>query len=262
MRDRGARRPAAPSDAGRTAAAAGWLAEALTTGNPLAPLPPELAPRTVREGERLALAVLEEAGLVACGLRVAPGPGGGRPVAGPVVESRLLPDGAAIALPTLRHAAVSAAVVGVLARELTRTGAPEEPPEFSALHPAIDVAASRFRDPPGTPALLAADLGGLGFVVVGRRVAVPPAGGGSVPVAVGPAGAAARGRRRGGAEAAPAVDLFAALAPAAAAARRMGGLPAGALLVAAGLSPRIAPAPGTALRARFGRLGRVDLAFT
>src|SRR5690606_12475701 len=118
MADRPARRRAAtaPSETG----AAGRLAEALVTGNPLAPLPEALAPRTVREGERLALAVLEEAGLTACGVRVAPGPGGGgrRPVAGPMIESRLLPDGASIALPALRHVVATAAVVGVLARDL------------------------------------------------------------------------------------------------------------------------------------------------
>ncbi|MFX5081147.1 hypothetical protein ABTC36_20090, partial [Acinetobacter baumannii] len=33
------------------------------------------------------------------------------------------------------------------------------PPVLAALHPAIDVAATRFRDPPAAPALLAADLG-------------------------------------------------------------------------------------------------------
>ena len=257
----------APSETG----AAGWLAEALVTGNPLAPLPEALAPRTVRGGERLALAVLEEAGLTACGVRVAPGPGGGgrRPVAGPMIESRLLPDGASIALPTLRHVVATAAVVGVLARDLPplRRGVPEDAPEFSALHPAIDVGASRFRDPPRTAALLAADLGGLGFVVAGRGAAVPPDGGGGVPVVLEPAGGPGRprGRRGGGtsaAEAAPVVDLLAALVPAAAAARRLGGLPAGAILVAAGLSSPITPEPGMLLRARFGPgFGRVTVTF-
>src|SRR5690606_34652678 len=128
--------------------------------------------------------------------------------------------------------------------------------EFSALHPAIDVGASRFRDPLGTAALLAADLGGLGFVVAGRGAAIPPGGGGGVPVVLEPAGGPGRprGRRGGGtstAEAEPVVDLLAALAPAAAAARRLGGLPTGAILVAAGLSSPITPEPGMSLRARF-----------
>jgi 2-keto-4-pentenoate hydratase len=47
----------------------------------------------------------------------------------------------------------------------------------------------------------------------------------------------------------------------AAAARRLGGLPAGALLVAAGLTPPLAPQPGLALRAGFGALGRVQVRF-
>jgi 2-keto-4-pentenoate hydratase len=241
-----------PQDAAR------WLAEAVETGHPLAPLPPELAPGSVAEGERVALAVLEALGLAACGLRVAPGPDGGgaaRPVVGPVIEGRLLPDNAAIALLALRHGAVSAAVVAVLARDLPSGAEDDEPPPFAALHPAIDVAVSRFREPPATPALLAADLGGLGFLVVGRAFASPPVA--PLPVTLGPAGE----RRRRGAGAAP-VDLHAALRPAVAAARRLGGLPAGALLVAAGLTaPPLAPRPGLALRAGFGTFGRVQVRF-
>jgi 2-keto-4-pentenoate hydratase len=240
-----------PEDAAR------WLAEAVETGHPLAPLSPELAPGSVGEGERVALAVLEELGLAACGLRLAPGPregGAARSLAGPVIEGRLLPDNAAIALPALRHGAVSAAVVAVLGRDLPGGTEGEEPPAFAALHPAIDIAASRFREPPETPALVAADLGGLGFLVVGRAFASPPAA--PIPVTLGPAGE--RRRRRAGA--AP-VDLHAALRPVAAAARRLGGLPAGALLVAAGLTPPLAPQPGLALRAGFGALGRVQVRF-
>jgi hypothetical protein len=227
-----------------------WLAEALETGNPLAPLPAELTPRNARQGERIASLVLDAIGQAACGVRVAPGPSG-RPVTGPVLEPRLLHDGATIALAALRHAGATAAVVGVLGEDLPRRG--DEPPVFAALHPAIDVGASRFRDPPGSVALLAADLGGLGLIVVGRAAA-PPAG--PVPVALGPAGA--RQQRRGGVP----VDVLAALAPAAAAARRLGGLPAGALLVAAGLTaPSLVPEPGATLSAGFGLLGRVRAAF-
>ncbi|MBW8269884.1 hypothetical protein [Caldovatus aquaticus] len=255
MPDRRARAPAAPFQPSARAAA-GWIAEALVTGNPLAPLPEDLAPRTTAEGECVALAVLEEAGLVACGVRVAPGPAGGPPVAGPVIESRLLRDGATIALSALRHPAVSAAVVGVLGRALPPGEEEQEPSVFSALHPAVDIAASRFRDPPQTPALQAADLGGLGLLVVGRGVA--PAAAGPVPVRLGPAGAR---RRRG--EAPVPLDLLAALAPAVAAARRLGGLPAGAVLVAAGLAaPAIRPSPEGVLRADFGPLGRVQARFT
>ncbi|MBX6742397.1 MAG: hypothetical protein IRY87_10180 [Acetobacteraceae bacterium] len=58
--------------------AAGWPAEAVETGNPLAPLPAEAMPRTAPEGSRIAALVLERLGMVPCGLRLAPGPGGGR----------------------------------------------------------------------------------------------------------------------------------------------------------------------------------------
>jgi hypothetical protein len=64
-------------------AAAGWLAEALETGNPLAPLPAEAMPRTVREGQRIAALALEQLGLTPCGLRLAPAPDGAM-VPGPV----------------------------------------------------------------------------------------------------------------------------------------------------------------------------------
>jgi len=230
--------------AARLDAAARWLGEAVTTGNPLAPMPADLAPRTAREGEKVAILVLEAIGQTACGVRVAPGPDG-EVVAGPLIEGRLLRDGTAIASTTLRHGTASAALVGVLAADLPRGG--DDLPAFSALHPAIDVAASRFRDPPGSAALAAADLGGLGFVVLGSGVA-PTA----EPLAV-TLGAAGTRRRHGGTT----VDPLAVLAPAAAAARRLGGLPAGALLVAAGLGAPVIATAGTALVAAFGPLGRV-----
>jgi hypothetical protein len=231
------------------AGTARWLAEALESGNPLAPLPAELTPRTARQGERIAALVLEATGQAACGVRVAPGPSG-RSVTGPVLEPRLLHDGATIALAALRHVGATAAVVGVLGEDLPRRG--DDPPVFAALHPAIDVGTSRFRDPPGSVALLAADLGGLGLIVVGRAAAPPPAG--PVPVALGPAGA--RQRR-----VSVPVDVLAALAPAATAARRLGGLPVGALLVAAGLTASLVPEPGVTLSAGFGLLGRVRAGF-
>jgi len=227
-------------------AAAGWLAEAVETGNPLAPLPAEAAPRTVSEGARIAALVLERLGMVPCGLRLAPGPGA-RMVPGPVLETRLLPDGANIALATLRHPTVAPAVLGVLAEDLPRRG--EAPPVFASLHPLLDIAAWRLRDPPTTAALATADLGGLGLLVAGRAKRMAPA---PLPLVFGPAGTRRRGNQ---------VDVPGALQQAALAARRAGGLPQGAVLVAV-LGPALVPAPGTELLASFGALGRVRAHFT
>jgi len=226
-------------------AAAGWLAEAVETGNPLAPLPAEAMPRTVPEGGRIAALVLERLGMVPCGLRLAPGPGG-RTIPGPVLEARLLPDGASIALAALRHPSVAPAVLGVLAEDLSRRD--ESPPVFASLHPALDIAAWRLRDPPSTAALAAADLGGLGLLVVGRAKRMAPA---PLRLGFGPAGV----RRQSNP-----VDLPAALQQAASTARRAGGLPEGAVLVAV-LGPAIVPAAGTEFSASFGVLGRVRAGF-
>jgi 2-keto-4-pentenoate hydratase len=235
-------------DAAAQQGAARWLAEAFETGNPLAPLPPELTPATAEDGEAIAALVLDAAGFTACGVRLARASNGDAPpVAGPMLEGRLLRDGVTVALAALRHPRATAAVAGVLARALPPEG--EEPPVLAALHPAIDLADSRFRDAPGTAALLAADLGGLGMVVVGS--ARPPSAG-EVPVSLAPEPRRPRG--------AP-VDLAAALHAAAAAARRLGGLPEGALLVATGLSGPAVPVAGMTLTARFGGLGRVRVAF-
>lgn len=228
---------------GRAQEAARWLAEAWETGNPLAPLPPEIAPRDTAEGEDAAFALLDALGIEPCGVRLAPGPGGAL-LAAPMLETRLLKSPAAIALPALRHAMASAALVAVLAEPLT-----DAPPRFAALHPALDVAASRFTAGPADAAAALADCGGLGFVVVGRA---GPAGVRPERVGFG----APTDRARG-----VAFDLDAALAPALAAARRFGGLPAGALLVVAGLSPAVAPQAGQPLAARFGRFGRAEADF-
>ncbi|MDW8399240.1 MAG: hypothetical protein RMK90_11800, partial [Acetobacteraceae bacterium] len=169
----------------RTAEAARWLAEAWETGNPLAPLPPEIAPRDTAEGEQVAFALLDALGLAPCGVRVVPGPGG-EPVAAPLPETRLLKSPAAIPLPALRHPRASAALVGVLAEPLGAAGEPR----FAALHPALDVAASRFTAGAADAAASLADLGDLGFVVAGRAAppAHPPAS-----AAIGPATARGRG---------------------------------------------------------------------
>ncbi len=136
---------------------AGWLAEALETGNPLAPLPEGSEPAGAADGERVAALVLESLGLVPCGLRLAPG------------------------------------VMGVLAEDLPPdTGGAL--PAFSALHPILDVSAWRLREPPGSVGLAAADLAGHGFIVAGRGkrgMALE-----SLPVGMAPAGARRRPEAR------------------------------------------------------------------
>jgi hypothetical protein len=227
-----------PDDAAR------WLAEAVTTGNPLAPLPPGIAPATVPQGEAAAAALLDSLGIVACGLRLLRRPGRAT-LAGPMVEGRLVPSGGSIALRALRHPVPTAAVVGVLAAPLSPGDT--APPSFARLHPAIDIAATRFGDEPDDDAVLTADLARLGLVVAGKGKALPP---GPVRVALAP-----RESRRRGVE----TDLAAAFAEAAAAARGWGGLPAGALLVVAGLSPPAAPEGR--LRATLGALGGAEADF-
>ncbi len=227
----------------RAAEAARWLVEAFETGDPLGPLPPGIAPRDMAEGEDVAGAVLDALALAPCGLRLDPDG-----VAGPVVAGRVLADGVPVALATLRHPRASVAVAGVLAEALDPdlSGAPV----LAALHPALDISATRFTELPADPALRAADLGGLGLIVLGRRV--PGAAPGAAQVALGPP----RARRWDGE-----ADLAARLAQAAQAARRMGGLPAGALLVVAGLTAPVVPDAGAALTARIVGLGRASASF-
>lgn len=224
--------------------AARWIAEAVETGNPLAPLAPEIAPRDLDEGEAVAAAVLAQLELVPCGVRLLRRPAAPA-LSGPMIEGRLLASGAPVAAGALRNPRVTAAAIGVLAEPLE----PEDgaPPVFSRLHPALDISATRFTEAPEDLIALTADLARLGFVVAGKGKALPPGG---VKVALGPKGSRPRGVE---------TDLAAAFAEAAAAARRWGGLPAGALLVVAGLTPPV-PVEGT-LRAGLGALGGAEATF-
>jgi len=227
-----------PGDAAR------WLAEAFETGNPLAALPEGIAPRDLAEAGEVAAATLEALGLSPCGLRLLLRPGAA-PLAGPMTEGRLLPSGAPVALAAARHALATAAVVGVLAEPLD-PGA-TTPPVLSRLHPAVDVSATRFTEAPEDPLALTADLARLGVVVTGKGKAAAP---GPMRVALGPKGARGRGAE---------LDLAALFDEAAAVARRWGGLPAGGLLVVAGLTAPVPP-EGT-LRATLGALGGAEAEF-
>lgn len=220
------------------------LAEAVHSGSPLA-LPPGLVPRSIAEGSRIAALALEVLDLVPCGIRLASAPDGGT-VAGPMLEGRLLRDGAVVALAALRHPWVSPAVLGVLAADLPRRG--DQAPTFATLHPALDIAGWRLREPPAGVALAAADLAGLGLLVAGRGRAQQPA---PSRLSFGPAGV----RRR-----ATPVDLGVLLAAAVAAARRAGGLPRGAVVVAVAGAGMV-PLPGAEFSAAFGGLGTVRARF-
>jgi hypothetical protein len=234
--------PTATED--RAAEASRWLVEALETGCALAHLPPYAMPADVDEAQETALAVLEELEITPCGLRLLRRPDGPALV-GPMVEGRLVRHGAVVAPESLRHTEVTAAVIGVLAQALEADT--DTPPLFSRLHPAIDISATRFSTAPDDARLLTADLARLGLVVAGRAKVLEP---GTHAVALAPKGRRPRGTP---------VDLAAALGEAAAAARRLGGLPAGALLVVAGLSP-VRPAEGS-LHLAVGALGGADVSF-
>lgn len=215
--------------------AARWLAEAVETGNPLAALPDGLAPATMAEAEEIAAGVLAVLLITPCGLRVLRAEG----IAGPMVEGRLVPSGSPIAPGMLRHGLASAAVIGVLAQELG-----DGPPVLARVHPAIDLSSTRFTAAPTDRLALTADLARLGLVVAGRGQPMPA---GPVRIAIGPAGH----RRRG-----EAFDLAALFAEAAEVARGWGGLPAGALLVVAGLGAAV-PAEG-ALRVAVSGMGAAE----
>uniref|UniRef100_UPI0018DF682B hypothetical protein n=1 Tax=Roseomonas rosulenta TaxID=2748667 RepID=UPI0018DF682B len=146
------------------------IVEAIETGNPIAPLPAGRGPADAATGEAIAEEVLDTLGLAPCGLRCVLAPEG-ELLLGPMLDSRLLRDGAALPLAILRQARVSAAAIGVLGEALDPDA--EGQPVLAAIHPALDIAISRFRDGAATPGEEAADLGGLGFVVAGRRGALP-----------------------------------------------------------------------------------------
>lgn len=226
--------------------AAAYLAEAFETGSPLAALPDDLVPDSTVEGNALAVLALEQLGLTACGIRLVTVPGAMR-LAGPMLEGRLLPNGASLPLAALRHAQATAALVAILAEALHENG--QELPAFAAVHPAIDVTGSRFRDLSANPSLLAADLCGLGHVAAGRGGALPE---GRTTVTLAEGSRRPRGLL---------VNLRAALALATDAARQSGGLPAGAVLVVTGLSPAVVPKAGLKLAANFAGIGRVRLGF-
>ncbi|MBS7813482.1 hypothetical protein [Roseococcus pinisoli] len=224
------------------AQAARYLAEAWTSGDPLAPLPEGLAPQDMAAGEAIAAELVSSLGLPVCGLRLAPGPDGLSRIAAPLLEPRMLRAGTPIALSTLRHPRISAGVLGVLAEPLEAAGEPV----FSALHPVIDIAASRYSAPATDGAHQLADLNGLGLVLVGKRWigAVPE----DAEARISLTGMRPRPLR---------APLAALMREAAEAALRWGGLPAGAVLVVSGLATGSPPLPGQKWSAAIPPVGRI-----
>lgn len=224
-----------------------YLAEAFETGNPLAPLPDEITPTNQDDAEEVAGGALAQLGFAPCGVRLVPAADGSL-ISGPMLEARFLDDGAGISLEIMRHGRASAALLGVLGAALE----PEAttPPEIAAIHPALDVSASRFTNGPADRFAEIADLAGLGLLVLGKRRPMPE-GPSRVALVEGD------GRSQG-----KPFDLQAAFAQAATEARRLGGLPAGAVLVVAGLgAPVLGLQAGTQLTARFTGIGKVSARF-
>ena len=224
-----------------------YLAEAFETGNPLAPLPDEITPTNQDDAEEVAGGALARLGFAPCGVRLVPAVDGSL-ISGPMLEARFLDDGAGISLEIMRHGRASAALLGVLGVALE----PEAttPPEIAAIHPALDVSASRFTNGPADRFAEIADLAGLGLLVLGKRRPVPEA---LSRVALIEGEGSPKGRP---------FDVHAAFAAAAAEARRLGGLPAGAVLVVAGLgAPVLGLKSGARLTARFTGIGKVSASF-
>jgi len=244
--------PRLTAEAARTAA--GYLAEAITSGQTLAPFPPGLSPATPAEARRVAVLLHGLLETPTVGVRLAPPPEeiGAAPVAGPVFAARLLH--APAATPPLNQPRPTAALVAQLARPLPARAKPwslrEVAARIASLHVAIDIGASRFTAGPPDLASFMADLAGHGVVVLGR-----PARAGWQEALATPRTARATAADgtiawRG------AIDAGAALREAAEAARAIGDLPGGALLVAAGLSP-VLPPGGLALA--IAGLGKAEL---
>ena len=223
------------------------LADAVENGGPIDPVVSRITPANQDDAEELAGAVLAQLGFAPCGVRLAPAADGSL-IAGPMLEARFLDDGAGLSLEIMRHGRASAALLGVVGAALEPDAT--TPPEITAIHPALDVSASRFTNGPPDRFAEIADLAGLGLLVLGKRRPVPAA---LSRVALIEGEGAPKGRP---------FDVHAAFAAAAAEARRLGGLPAGAVLVVAGLgAPVLGLKAGARLTARFTGIGKVSANF-
>jgi hypothetical protein len=228
------------------------VAEAVGDADTPLVLPEACRPTTVAAGRRIAALALEQLGLVSVGLRLAPGFEGAGMIAGPVIEGRLLRSPTAVPPPGPGRRRCTLAVVAQLGDALPERARPWQAKEviarLASLHVAIDLAETRFADAPPDLPQHVADLAGLGLVVFG-----PPARAGWQEAVLKPRAASVEpGAWKG------TVDIAAALVATAEEARAAGGLPAGAVLVVAGLSPEFADAPATVRITRLGTAERVE----
>jgi hypothetical protein len=225
--------------------AAGMFAQAWRTGTQVDALPFEAQPRSQLDGHRIAARTLDMLGLEPCGLRLTST--NNKDIPSALLAQSLLDDAATIALAALHGAQVFPAIAGTLAEDLPRRG--DAMPVFASLHPALDITAWRFAEVPGTSALAAADLGGLGRIVIGKGKRMEPL---RLRISV-----AAEGSWKRGVD----VDIAAPFFAAALAARRGGGLERGAMLIVQ-LGPGLPVSAPTTMVGSFGRLGRVTAHFT
>jgi 2-keto-4-pentenoate hydratase len=225
--------------------AAGMLAEAWRTGVQVGTLPFEGQPRSQLDGHRIAARTLDMLDLEPCGLRLTST--NNKDIASALLSQSLLEDDATISLAALHGAQIFPAIAGILAEDLPRRG--DAMPVFATLHPALDITAWRFAEVPTTSALAAADLGGLGRVVMGKGKRLEPM---RLRVSVAVEGSWKRGVD---------VDIESPFMAAALAARRGGGLDRGSLLIVQ-LGPGLPLNTGTTMVGSFGRLGRVSAHFS
>jgi hypothetical protein len=224
------------------AEAAKFLAEAWETGHSLAPLPADLAPPDRAAGEAIAAELVELLGVPVCGVRLTPGPDGLSMVSAPLLAPRMLRVGTPVALSALRNPRISAGFLGVLAEPFEGGE-----PVISAYHPVLDLAATRYTAGAADVAHQVADMGGLGFVLVGKRwIGTLPEDG---EARLGLTGARPRPLR------APLANL---MRQAGEEVLRWGGLPAGAVLVVAGLATGSPPVAGQKWAAAISPVGRIS----
>ena len=215
------------------------LAEAWETGQPVAPLGAELALTGMAAGEAVAGAVLEKLALEPCGIRVTQSG-----LVGAMLPGRIMASGKPLPLAALPHGRAAPALLAVLAEAITPEGTAL--PALARLHPALDLAASRWRDGPANAWEAAADFAGLGYVVIGKgKPAAWPA---NCALALGVARVRAQP-----------VAVQALFEAAVEVAREAGGLPVGAVLVLV-LDGRAVPAALGDVTVRWTGLGTAHAA--
>jgi 2-keto-4-pentenoate hydratase len=183
------------------------LAEAWESGQPVAPHKADLALACLEAAEQVAGDVLERLALPPCGIRVSE-----TGLVGAMLPGRIMATGQTLPLSVLPHGHAAPALLAVLGEAITPDGTAL--PAFERLHPALDLSASRWRDGPANLFEAAADLAGLGQLVIGKgkRTGFPSS------CALAP-------------QRALRVDCAALLETAVNIAREAGGLPLGAVLV-------------------------------